>query len=162
MEIKTMTETKLIPETKAKIKTAIDYKAVKMINIIKENFTFDPDKPLDESPSSYQNVIEKKEGKRQFIDLIEASSQACCIDEFKLYIEYKGSKEGTKKVWAGYAKIFNEVIKELMDEIADKIVEELKQATVEVDTEIVRLEVLQRFCGYLMWHASADFSRKHK
>ncbi|MCL2426607.1 MAG: hypothetical protein FWD05_09760 [Oscillospiraceae bacterium] len=89
----------------------------------------------------------KNNGKRQFIELVEAAAHACCVDEFKLYIAYKGSKSGTEKLWTrAVVNLFNKTIDDLCKDIADQI---------KKDNELVRLAVIQRFCGYLMWRTSA-------
>jgi len=96
-------------------------------------------------------ITRTRDGKKQFVDLVEAAAQACCIDEFKLYIKYKGAKEGTRSLWGGLANPFNARIDKLIKDVADKI---------EEGDETVRLEVLKRFCGYLMWRAHADISER--
>lgn len=99
----------------------------------------------------------KQDGKKQFVDLVEAAAQACCIDEFKLYIKYKGAKEGTRSLWGGLSNSFNVKIDELMKEVADKIEKAIGNLQA-MDSEIIKLEVLKRFCGYLMWRTHADIS----
>jgi len=89
----------------------------------------------------------KVNGKKQFSELVEAAAHACCVDEFKLYIAYKGSKRGTEKLWTReLVSSFNKTIDSICEDIADKI----KQGD-----EEIRLAVIQRFCGYLMWRTSA-------
>jgi len=98
-----------------------------------------------------------KAGKRQFTDLVEAAGQTCCINEFKLYIEYKGSKKGTSNLWDGLAKPFNKKIDDLMV-VADKIIKSVRAENEDIEDERVKIEVLKRFCGYLMWRTHADIS----
>jgi hypothetical protein len=109
-------------------------------------------KLVDEFAKQHNDAITKtRDGKKQFVDLVEASAQACCIDEFKLYIKYKGAKEGTRSLWGGLANPFNAKIEKLIEDVANKI---------DKDSEIVKLEVLKRFCGYLMWRTHADISER--
>ena len=100
------------------------------------------------SKNNHGTITKTRDGKKQFVDLVEASGQACCIDEFKLYIKYKGSKDGTRSLWGGLADPLIVQIDELI-KIANKI---------EDNNENVKLEVLKRFCGYLMWRTHADIS----
>ena len=125
-------------ETRAALKNAIDDRARDIIDLVN-----------DFAKQNGDTITKTRDGKKQFVDLVEAASQACCIDEFKLYIKYKGAKEGTRSLWGGLANPFNAKIDKLMETVADKI---------EKDNEIVKLEVLRRFCGYLMWRAHADIS----
>jgi hypothetical protein len=106
------------------------------------------------------NDMDRKEGKKQFTELIEAAGQACCINEFQLYITYKGSKEGTRKIWGNLVKPFNDQINSLMDEVAVAIENILESK--ENEREHIRLEVLKRFCGYLMWRTHADIETAKK
>ena len=99
----------------------------------------------------FDTITKTRDGKKQFVDLVEAAAQACCIDEFKLYVKYKGAKEGTRSLWGGLANPLNARIDKLMEDVADKI---------DKGNETVRLEVLKRFCGYLMWRALADISER--
>ena len=125
-------------ESRATLKQEIDNNARCIIALV------------DEFARQNKDIITKtRDGKKQFVDLVEAAAQACCIDEFKLYIKYKGAKEGTRSLWGGLARPFNDTIDKLISDVADKI---------EEGDEIVRLEVLKRFCGYLMWRAHADIS----
>lgn len=127
-------------ETRAVLKNSIDKKAPEIISLV-DGF----------AKQHYDTITRTRDGKKQFVDLVEAATQACCIDEFKLYIKYKGAKEGTRGLWGGLANPFNAKIDELVSTVADKI---------EANNETVKLEVLKRFCGYLMWRAHADISER--
>jgi len=130
-------------ELNTELKKAIDGKAPEVIKLVDELAK----KPQYRKPIGSSGG--KKGGKRQFTDLVAAAAQACCIDEFKLYIKYKAAKEGTRGVWYDLADPFNAKVDDLMKTVAD----EIKQ-----NDETVRLEVLKRFCGYLMWRAHADIA----
>ena len=129
-------------ETAASLKNEIDERAPQIIEHV-NGF----------AKQHFEIITKTRDGKKQFVDLVEAASQACCIDEFKLYIKYKGAKEGTRKLWGNLANPFNEKIDELMRTVANEIAEGN-------DTETVKLEVLRRFCGYLMWRTHADISER--
>ena len=135
----------------ATLKNKIDKQASNIIKLV------------DEFAKQHFDAITKtRDGKKQFTDLVEASSQASCIDEFKLYIKYKAAKEGTRSLWGGIANPFNAKIDKLIENIAKKIEEddEIVKLEIDKDDEIVKLEVLKRFCGYLMWRAHADISER--
>ena len=125
-------------ESRAALTKSIDEKAGDIIAVV-NGF----------AKQNYGTITRTRDGKKQFVDLVEAAAQACCIDEFKLYIKYKGAKEGTRSLWGNLANPLNASIDKLMEGVADKI---------EKDNETVKLEVLRRFCGYLMWRAHADIS----
>jgi len=127
-------------ESRVALKKSIDEKASEIIALV-DGF----------SKQYHEEITRTRDGKKQFVDLVEAAAQACCIDEFKLYIKYKGAKEGTRSLWGGLASPFNARIDKLMKDVADSI---------DKDNETVKLEVLRRFCGYLMWRAHADISER--
>jgi len=127
-------------ESKVIWKEAIDQKAPQIINLVNEFATM-----------NFDTITRTRDGKKQFVDLVEATGQACCIDEFKLYVKYKGAKEGTRSLWGNLANPFNAKIDELMTTVADEI---------EKNSEPLKLEVLKRFCGYLMWRELADISER--
>lgn len=134
-------------ETKVSLKKAIDKEVPKIINSV-----------IAFASRHREAITRTRDGKKQFNDLVEASAQACCIDEFKLYIKYKGAKEGTRSLWGGLATHFNSAIDELMKQVEDNISNGIDKDKYQVDHETVRLEVLRRFCGYLMWRANADIA----
>jgi hypothetical protein len=85
---------------------------------------------------------------------LEAAAQAVAIDEFKLYLAYKGAKEGTRSLWAGLAAPFNveaDRLSELTDENPETLTEEEKQQ--------MHIELLRRFTGYMMWKANVLIRR---
>jgi hypothetical protein len=127
-------------ETGLNIKNAIDERAPDIIRLVDEF-----------ARQHYDAITKTRDGKKQFVDLVEAAAQACCIDEFKLYIKYKSAKEGTRSLWGSLANPFNAKIDKLIETVANKI---------EADNETVKLEVLKRFCGYLMWREHADISER--
>jgi len=127
-------------EPGAALKVTIDEKGRDIVKLVNEF-----------ADQHFDTITKTRDGKKQFTDLVEAAAQACCIEEFKLYIKYKGAKEGTRSLWGGLAYPFNLMIEKLIREVANKIDE---------DNEAVKLEVLKRFCGYLMWRAHADISER--
>jgi len=84
-------------------KIAIDKKAPQIIGLVNEFAT-----------KHFNTITQTRDGKKQFVDLVEAAEQACCIDEFKLYVKYKGAKEGTRSLWGNLANPFNAKIDELI------------------------------------------------
>jgi hypothetical protein len=128
-------------ENGAELKKAIDDRSHEIIEFVK----------LFAKQSYEIFVKDKNGGKKQFTELVTASAQACCVEEFKLYITYKGSKKGTEGLWKNLSNKFNKIIDDLMLKVADDI---------KKDDEAVRLEVLKRFCGYLMWREHADLSEQ--
>ena len=128
-------------ESRVVLKESIDERAKDIIAIV------------NEFAKTYSEIItsSSETRKKQFVDLVEAASQACCVDEFKLYIKYKGAKEGTRSLWGNLANPFNARIDALIEKVADEI---------DKDNEDVRLEVLRRFCGYLMWRTHADIAER--
>jgi len=129
-------------DKKSALKKAIDKKTPEIITLV-NNF----------AKRNYDVITKTRDGKRQFTELIEAAAQACCVDEFKLYIRYKGAKEGTRSLWGGLANPLNAQINELSKTLAKDIANECGE-----NIEIVDLDVLRRFCGYLMWCAHADIT----
>ena len=106
-----------------------------------------------------KTIMEQRDVKNQFVDLVEASAQICCIDEFKLYVRYKSSKKGTRALWSKLARPLCLIIDELINKVAVNIaqIEQIaKDKTLK--TETINIEVLKRFCGYLMWRVHADVS----
>ena len=101
----------------------------------------------------------KGEGKRQFNSLVEAAAQTCCIDEFKLYIAYKGAKEGTRGIWKELTIPFNQEVDGLRG-LATDLVKDSDGVLESKDMEDVHLEVLRRFVGYLMWKANILIAEK--
>lgn len=131
------------------LKAAMDRKAPDMI------------KSVNRFADLHRDAITKtKDGKRQFVDLVEAAGQASCVEEFKLYIQYKGSKDGTRGLWGKLAAPFNEAISELMVNVGNEAAKNICQTGAEEEKEYVRLEVLRRFCGYLMWRVHADIAER--
>jgi len=140
------------------LKNAIDKRAPDIINLVN-----------DFANQHFDVITRTRDGKRQFTELVEAAAQTCCINEFKLYIKYKGAKEGTRSLWGNLANPFNAKIDSLVETVADDIVKKDKTDDIvkkdkadetEKDNEAVRIEVLKRFCGYLMWRVHADISMR--
>ena len=82
---------------------------------------------------------EKPKG-TQFTGLVEAGQQASCVEELQLFIKYKEAKQGTSKQWRGLAV----PLVKLIDDVCALVAPEL------------RLALVQRFLGYLMWNAHAN------
>jgi hypothetical protein len=91
-----------------------------------------------------------KNGKKQFNDIMEAAGQACCVEEFCLYVSYKGSKEGTKPMWGDLADPFNKEVAALRQLARAFYPSGADERTIEK----AHLELLKRFTGYLMWKAN--------
>ena len=137
-------------EMSISLKVMIDNKAPEIIALVNKF-----------ADQHYKTIIAQREVKKQFVDLLEASAQICCIDELKLYIKYKSSKEGTRSLWGNLATPLCITIDELIDNVASDIAKDeqfAKDKTIKAET--INIEVLKRFCGYLMWREHADVSEK--
>ncbi|MDR1157414.1 MAG: hypothetical protein LBK75_03785 [Oscillospiraceae bacterium] len=99
-----------------------------------------------------KNVIcGDQNGKKQFIDIMEAAQRAHCVEELKLYVAYKGAKEGSRGMWNKLANPLNHEIDEL-ENIA-KIAKEGNAR--DVSLADIHHEIVKRYMGYLMWQACA-------
>ncbi|HEX3047945.1 MAG TPA: hypothetical protein VHY08_24550 [Bacillota bacterium] len=93
-------------------------------------------------------------GYKQFADILMACRRAYCVNEFKLYIAYKGSKDNSswrqeldrKSLSEHLNELITTQLKKLADEIADK-----KLPAIEESFEDIYLAVLDKFLGYLYW-----------
>jgi hypothetical protein len=122
---------------------------------------YDKRKYLDKSNEERSTTIgrflsrEKSEmGYKQFADILMACRKATCVDEFKLYILYKGSKENSAwGRWLGeksLSKYLNDLIDGRLKEIAQEIAAK-KELGAEDDFDDIYLAVLEKFLGYLYW-----------
>ena len=132
------------------LKGMIDDKAKDILRLVKKF-----------ADQNYKKITDIRDVRKQFNELVEASAQASCIDEFKLYVRYKGAKEGSRNLWADISMPFNATVDELMKDVANVIINEYKVAKDDAkDAEFIKLAVLNRFCGYLFWRIHADVSEK--
>ena len=132
------------------LKGMIDNKAKVILHLVKKF-----------ADQNYKKIMDISYVSKQFNELVEASAQASCIDEFKLYIRYKGAKEGSRNLWSSISIPFNATVDELMNDVANVIINEYKAANDNAkDEESIKLAVLNRFCGYLFWRVHADVSEK--
>jgi hypothetical protein len=99
-------------------------------------------------------IREKEMGYKQFADILMACRKATCVDEFKLYIAYKGSKEGS--AWGkklderSLSDHLNDLIDGRLKKIAQEIANKEKFGSKE-SLEDIYLAVLDKFLGYLYW-----------
>ena len=92
-------------------------------------------------------------GKKQFNDVMQAANSACCVEEFKLYISYKGVKQGTKEYWGEISDSLNTQVDKLRD-LAKEVIKQAHDRQVEFPEDDVHLEVVKRYMGYLMWQVN--------
>lgn len=103
----------------------------------------------------------KVPGKTQFKTLMDAASEASCIEELVLFISYqKSKKHGWENKCANGDDIAKNVTNSLM-KIQESVYAEIeKEAEVQeqkIDTEderILRLRIAEKYMGYLYWKAS--------
>lgn len=93
-------------------------------------------------------------GYKQFADILMACRRANCIDEFKLYIAYKGSKDtsswGQKLDNKTLSEHLNDLISDKLKDIAKGIYDQ-KVPSIKESFEDIYLAVLEKFLGYLYW-----------
>ena len=110
----------------------------------------------------HKEKISKKDGKKQFIDIMESAALAESIEELKLYIAYKGKKEGTRSMWAELAAPLNQELDSLREK-AKKLAGERSGSSADQEQEDeFHLELVRRFAGYLMWKTHILISEMKK
>jgi len=95
----------------------------------------------------------RRDGKRQFNDIVEAAASASCVDELVLYISYKKAKEGSRSMWSSLADPLVKVFSDL-NEMAKSIYAEAVAKQKDIRQEEIHLELCKKFAGYLMWKAN--------
>lgn len=103
-------------------------------------------------------------GKSQFKSLMDAASEASCIEELVLFLSYQESKkEGWEKECKNECSIARNVINsftKILDGIYLQIEEMCKEQKINDDDErILRLKIAEKYMGYLYWKA-CTLSRK--
>jgi hypothetical protein len=136
---------------------AIDAKKRKIIEKVK--------KFVREQSTTIENN-RRSLGKRQFSGLVDAGAQACCFEELELLISYKGTKGRGN---AGSGGLPEELAKSLVVELRNlknlaKSIKESDCAGVFADLseEVIHLDIVRLFLGYLFWAASPVIAKKQK
>ncbi|MDR0948151.1 MAG: hypothetical protein LBM69_01380 [Lachnospiraceae bacterium] len=106
----------------------------------------------------------KRDGKRQFRNLVSVAATVDCVEELRLFILYKAHKEGTRSYWetVNTSKEAQRLIQKftygktnvsLAEVLSDKLLH-LKSIAdrIEQDSQEVYLEVVRLFLGYLYWN----------
>jgi hypothetical protein len=96
-------------------------------------------------------VIDNKNGKTQFNDAMEAAAQSSGVEEFKLYILYKGVKESTKGMWKNFGPPLISSIDEICNENINIIRNKAKLQDTYYSDKDIKLDLLRRYLGYIMW-----------
>lgn len=116
-----------------------------------------------EMKNSQEKGKDKKQGKvpgrKQFIMLMEAAGEASCIEELLLFLSYQKSKNhGWGSLCDNQKDIAQNLVDSFMkvqDEIFGSIVKEAGAKKIcEEDERILRLEIAEKYMGYLYWKAS--------
>ncbi len=99
---------------------------------------------------------EKPPGRTQFKALMDAAGEASCIEELLLFLAYQKSKGGG----CGNEDISQKISKSLMkiqEDVFDAIEKEAKAGRItQEDERIIRLEIAEKYMGYLYWKASVE------
>lgn len=100
-------------------------------------------------------------GKTQFNNLMNAASEASCIEELVLFISYQKSKDGGwknecsngKDIAQNVAESLMKIQKSVFTEI-EKEAEIQKQKIDQEDERVLRLRIAEKYMGYLYWKVS--------
>ena len=104
---------------------------------------------------------EKTPGRTQFKALMDAAGEASCIEELLLFLAYQKSKGGGWQIkCGGNEDISQKISKSLMkiqEDVFDAIEKEAKAGRItQEDERIIRLEIAEKYMGYLYWKASVE------
>ncbi len=104
---------------------------------------------------------EKPPGRTQFKALMDAAGEASCIEELLLFLSYQKSKGGGWQIkCGGNEDISQKISKSLMkiqEDVFDAIEKEAKAGRItQEDERIIRLEIAEKYMGYLYWKASVE------
>ena len=123
---------------------------------------------------------EKPPGRTQFKALMDAAGEASCIEELLLFLSYQKSKGGGWQIKCGGNEDISQKISKCLKSNIMKMVEVLKEETnrslmkiqedvfdaiekeakagriTQEDERIIRLEIAEKYMGYLYWKASVE------
>jgi len=114
------------------------------------------DRFMDEDGAG--DVLAKKvPGRKQFKTLMDATKEAACIEELLLFLSYQRSKKGGwdtkcangKEIAINMAESFMKVQNKVLG-----IIETEAQKISDDDERLLRLEIAEKYMGYLYWKAS--------
>lgn len=117
-------------------------------------------------PKTHRTSYQRAPGTTQFKSLMDAASEAACIEELLLFISYQQSK---KDGWNAYCENENNIARNLIDSFMSmqdnlypEIKEEAEHCNISInddDERILRLMISEKYMGYLFWRASIASKR---
>jgi len=100
-------------------------------------------------------------GKTQFKNLMDAASEASCIEELVLFISYQESKDGGWKNKCSNKKDIAQNVTDSLMKIQNSVYTEIeKEAEIQKqnidheDERVLRLRIAEKYMGYLYWKVS--------
>lgn len=115
----------------------------------------------DEAGKNSKKNNNKVPGRTQFKDLMDAACEASCIEELLLFISYQKSKDGG---WRNKCSNEKDIAQNVVDSLMN--IQKLIYAEIEKEAEInnqkidlederiLRLQIAEKYMGYLYWKAS--------
>ena len=110
-----------------------------------------------EKKNSQENA--KVPGRKQFKMLMDATGEASCIEELLLFLSYQKSKDNGWKMKCNNGKDIAQNLSDSFMKVQDAIFEDIEREAVgkkicDEDERILRLEIAEKYMGYLYWKAS--------